>query len=77
MTDAATPIRETGLQPPPPPPPPAAPSPVAWSPWVVRLVMLSTAFLVPQFLITVHNYRALEVGDTLLLIALLRPTPKQ
>ncbi|HYF87701.1 MFS transporter [Azospirillum sp.] len=37
---------------------------------LLRLVMLSTAFLVPQFLITVNNYRALEVGDTLLLIAL-------
>jgi DHA2 family multidrug resistance protein len=37
---------------------------------VLRLVMLSTAFLIPQYLITVHNYRALEVGDTLLLIAL-------
>ncbi|WP_207459286.1 MFS transporter [Azospirillum sp. SYSU D00513] len=37
---------------------------------VLRLVMLSTAFLIPQYLITVHNYRALDVGDTLLLIAL-------
>ncbi len=37
---------------------------------LLRLVMLSTAFLVPQYLITVNNYRALEVGDTLLLIAL-------
>ncbi|MBP2230461.1 DHA2 family multidrug resistance protein [Azospirillum agricola] len=37
---------------------------------LLRLVMLSTAFLIPQYLITVNNYRALEVGDTLLLIAL-------
>lgn len=37
---------------------------------LLRLVMLSTAYLVPQYLITVNNYRALEVGDTLLLIAL-------
>jgi len=37
---------------------------------MLRLVMLSTAYLIPQYLITVHNYRALEVGDTLLLIAL-------
>ncbi|EWY39717.1 major facilitator transporter [Skermanella stibiiresistens SB22] len=36
---------------------------------LLRLVMLSTAFLIPQYLITVHNYRALDVGDTLLLIA--------
>jgi MFS transporter, DHA2 family, multidrug resistance protein len=37
---------------------------------MLRLVMLSTAYLIPQYLITVHNFRALEVGDTLLLIAL-------
>jgi DHA2 family multidrug resistance protein len=37
---------------------------------MLRLVMLSTAFVIPQYLITVHNYRALDVGDTLLLIAL-------
>lgn len=33
---------------------------------LLRLIMLSTAYLVPQFMITVNNYRALEVGDTLL-----------
>ncbi|WP_448207598.1 MFS transporter [Azospirillum sp. sgz302134] len=37
---------------------------------MLRLVMLSTAYIIPQYLITVHNFRALEVGDTLLLIAL-------
>ncbi|MCW2240245.1 MFS transporter [Azospirillum canadense] len=37
---------------------------------MVRLVMLSTAYIIPQYLITVHNFRGLEVGDTLLLIAL-------
>ena len=37
---------------------------------MLRLVMLSTAYLIPQFLITVHNFRSLEVGDTLILIAL-------
>ena len=37
---------------------------------MLRLVMLSTAYIIPQYLITVHGYRGLEVGGTLLLIAL-------
>ena len=35
-----------------------------------RLVVLSTAYLIPQYLVTVQGYRALETGDVLLLIAL-------
>jgi len=31
----------------------------------LRLTILSTAFLIPQYLITVRGYRALEVGQTL------------
>lgn len=37
---------------------------------MMRLVMLSSAYLIPQYLITVHNFRPLEVGDALLWIAL-------
>jgi DHA2 family multidrug resistance protein len=36
----------------------------------LRLTILSTAFLIPQFLITVRGYRALEVGQTLIWLAL-------
>ena len=35
----------------------------------LRLTILSTAFLIPQYLQAVRGYRALEVGDTLLWIA--------
>ena len=35
-----------------------------------RLVVLSTAYLIPQYLVTIQGYRALETGDVLLLIAL-------
>jgi MFS transporter, DHA2 family, multidrug resistance protein len=35
----------------------------------LRLTILSTAFVIPQFLQTVRGYRALEVGHTLLWIA--------
>ncbi len=35
-----------------------------------RMVILSSAYIVPQFLITVQNYRALEVGSALVWIAL-------
>ena len=36
----------------------------------LRLTILSTAFLIPQFLTTVRGYRALEVGQTLIWLAL-------
>jgi DHA2 family multidrug resistance protein len=36
----------------------------------LRLTILSTAFLIPQFLITVRGYRALEVGQTLIWLAM-------
>src|SRR5580692_5686028 len=36
----------------------------------LRLTILSTAYLIPQFLITVRGYRALEVGQTLIWLAL-------
>jgi DHA2 family multidrug resistance protein len=35
-----------------------------------RFVTLSTSFIIPQFLTTVQNYRAIEVGGVLILIAL-------
>jgi DHA2 family multidrug resistance protein len=35
-----------------------------------RMIILSSAYIVPQFLTTVQNYRALEVGSALLWIAL-------
>jgi len=35
----------------------------------LRLTILSTAFVIPQFLQTVRGFRALEVGQTLLFIA--------
>jgi DHA2 family multidrug resistance protein len=35
-----------------------------------RSVILSTSYIIPQFLITVQNYRALEVGGALMWIAL-------
>jgi DHA2 family multidrug resistance protein len=35
-----------------------------------RMIILSSAYIIPQFLITVQNYRALEVGSALLWIAL-------
>jgi len=35
-----------------------------------RFALLSTSFLIPQFLTTVQNYRAIEVGSVLLWIAL-------
>ena len=35
----------------------------------LRLTILSTAFVIPQFLQTVRGFRALEVGDTLVWIA--------
>lgn len=35
-----------------------------------RMIILSSAFIVPQFLTTVQNYRALQIGDALLWIAL-------
>lgn len=35
-----------------------------------RFAILSTAYLIPQFLVTVQNYRAIEVGGVLLWIAL-------
>jgi DHA2 family multidrug resistance protein len=35
-----------------------------------RFVTLSTSFIIPQFLTTVQNYRAIEVGGVLVLIAL-------
>jgi len=35
-----------------------------------RLMLLSTALIIPQFLITIHNYRAIEVGSVLIWIAL-------
>jgi DHA2 family multidrug resistance protein len=35
-----------------------------------RLVILSTAYIIPQYLTTVQNYRALEVGGVLLWVAL-------
>nr|WP_246500096.1 MFS transporter [Azospirillum soli] len=37
---------------------------------MMRLAMLSTAYLIPQYLIAVHNFRPLEVGDALLWIAM-------
>ncbi|WP_211113448.1 HlyD family secretion protein [Azospirillum endophyticum] len=43
MTDAAAPPQQAVQQSPPAPPPPAAPAPVAWSPWVVRLAVLGLA----------------------------------
>ena len=36
----------------------------------LRLTILSTAFLIPQFLTTVRGYRALEVGQSLIWLAL-------
>lgn len=36
---------------------------------VLRLTILSTAFLIPQFLISVRGYRSLEVGQALIWIA--------
>ena len=36
----------------------------------LRLTILSTAYLIPQFLTTVRGYRALEVGQTLIWLAL-------
>ncbi|HTC50870.1 MAG TPA: MFS transporter [Steroidobacteraceae bacterium] len=36
----------------------------------LRLTILSTAYLIPQFLITVRGYRALEVGQTLIWLAI-------
>ena len=35
----------------------------------LRLTILSTAYLIPQFLITVRGYRSLEVGQTLIWLA--------
>jgi DHA2 family multidrug resistance protein len=35
-----------------------------------RFVLLSTSFIIPQFLTTIQNYRALEVGGVLIWIAL-------
>ncbi|HUK07490.1 MAG TPA: MFS transporter [Stellaceae bacterium] len=35
-----------------------------------RFMLLSTAYIIPQFLITIHNYRAIEVGSVLIWIAL-------
>jgi DHA2 family multidrug resistance protein len=35
-----------------------------------RLVILSTAYIIPQYLTTVQNYRAIEVGSVLIWIAL-------
>ena len=35
-----------------------------------RLVVLSTGFLIPQYLVTIQGYRALDTGSVLLLIAL-------
>jgi MFS transporter, DHA2 family, multidrug resistance protein len=35
-----------------------------------RFVILSTSFIIPQYLETIQNYRALEVGDTLIWIAM-------
>lgn len=37
---------------------------------VLRLTILSTAFLIPQFLVSVRGYRSLEVGQTLVWIAI-------
>jgi DHA2 family multidrug resistance protein len=37
---------------------------------VLRLTVLSTAFLIPQFLISVRGFRSLEVGQALIWIAL-------
>lgn len=37
---------------------------------VLRLTILSTAFLIPQFLISVRGYRSLEVGQALVWIAI-------
>jgi MFS transporter, DHA2 family, multidrug resistance protein len=36
---------------------------------VLRLAILSTSYLIPQYLITVQGYRALQVGQVLLLVA--------
>jgi len=38
--------------------------------FVLRLTVLSTAFLIPQFLISVRGFRSLEVGQALIWIAL-------
>ena len=35
-----------------------------------RFVILSTSYIIPQYLITIQNYRALEVGDALIWIAM-------
>jgi MFS transporter, DHA2 family, multidrug resistance protein len=35
-----------------------------------RFIILSTSYIIPQFLTTVENYRAIEVGGVLILIAL-------
>jgi MFS transporter, DHA2 family, multidrug resistance protein len=35
-----------------------------------RFIILSTSYIIPQFLTTVENYRAIEVGGVLMLIAL-------
>lgn len=37
---------------------------------VLRLTILSTAFLIPQFLISVRGYRSLEIGQALIWIAI-------
>lgn len=37
---------------------------------LLRLIILSTAFVVPQFLGAVRGFRALEIGDTLIWIAI-------
>lgn len=37
---------------------------------VLRLTILSTAFLIPQYLITVRGYRSLEVGQAMVWIAI-------